>query len=310
MRIVFMGTPAFGVPTLKMLHDQGHTLMVVSQPNKPVGRKKTLAPTPIASCALALGLTLQQPIKIGDLYETLKAFEPELLITAAYGQYVPTNILALPSIDAINLHASLLPRHRGGAPIQRAIMHGDEETGISVMRMRKQLDAGEVFHQVRLPIQKNETAESLFEKLAPLAAQALLEAWFMIVDGHEPTPQDDRYATLSPNLSKEEEVLNFKQSAQTVDGHIRAFYPNPATYTFFEGKRLKVYQARPLNTPYDAAPGTIVELTEEGIIVACLKGSIELLEVQLEGKKRLTASAFVQGYQAETLLNVVLGPSS
>lgn len=310
MRIVFMGTPAFGVPTLTMLHDQGHTLMVVSQPDKPVGRKKTVTPTPVATCALVLGLNLKQPIKIGDLYEELKAFEPELLITAAYGQYVPTKILALPSIDAINLHASLLPRHRGGAPIQRAILEGDQETGISVMRMRKQLDAGEVFHQVRLPILNTDTSESLFEKLSELAPQALLEAWFMVVDGHEPTPQDDRYATLAPNLSREEEVLDFHQGADRVDCHIRAFYPNPATYTLFEGKRFKVYQARPLKTHYEATPGTIVALTEEGLVVACLEGSLELLDVQLEGKKRMSANAFKQGTQTEALLGVVLGGSS
>lgn len=310
MRIVFMGTPAFGVPTLTMLHEQGHTLMVVSQPNKPVGRKKTLTPTPIAACALDLGLTLKQPAKIGDLYDELKAFEPELLITAAYGQYVPTKILDLPSIDAINLHASLLPRHRGGAPIQRAILEGDQETGISVMRMRKQLDAGEVFHQVRLPILKTDTSESLFEKLAHLAPQALLEAWFMVVDKHSPTPQDDRYATLAPNLRREEEVLDFHQDADRLDCHIRAFYPNPATYTLFEGKRLKVYQARPLKKSYEATPGTIVALTEEGIVVACLEGSLELLDVQLEGKKRLSARAFKQGYHDKALIGVVLGTAS
>lgn len=302
-----MGTPAFGVQTLSLLHAQGHTLLVVSQPNKPVGRKKVWQDTPIAAHAKTLGLTLIQPEKINDAYEALKAFNPELILTAAYGQYVPSRILALPSLDCINLHASLLPRHRGGAPIQRALLEGDEKTGISVMRMVKTLDGGPVFTQVAIPIGPTDTSETLFETLAELAPQALMQAWEAIVKRQSPTPQEDTLATLAPNLSRGEERLDFTQDATRLDRHIRAFYPAPATYTTYEGKRLKVYRATPLDDHYPEAPGTIVALEGEGILVACGQGAIRLEEVQLEGKKRLPIEAFIQGIPEEKLLKVTLG---
>ena len=307
MRIIFMGTPTFGVPTLNLLHQQGHTLLVVCQPSKPVGRKRVLTPPPIAQRALELNLPLYQPEKISTLYETLKAFDPELIVTAAYGQYVPTKILALPSIDAINLHGSLLPKYRGGAPIQRAIMDGETTTGISIMRMVKTLDGGPVFLKHEVPITAEDTSETLFEKLSNLAPVALMDAWEQIVTKTPPVPQDDTQATFAPNLTREEEVLQFTQPNTHVDAHIRAFYPSPATYTTFEGKRLKVFKAIPLETAHSATPGTIIKLHDQGPVVACKTGALVLCDLQLEGKKRLLGEDFLKGIDASRLLGAKFG---
>lgn len=309
MRLIFMGTPAFALPTLDYCVTHHTVVAVVSQPSKPVGRKRLLTPPPVAEQALRLGLPLYQPETIASLIETLQALEPDVIVTAAYGQFLPQQVLAIPSVDIINVHGSLLPKHRGGAPIQRAIEHGDTETGITIMRMVKRMDAGGIFHQERIPIEKDETTETLFAKLAHLGPIALDKAWDKIIKRVPPTPQDEGLVTYAPNLKPEEEILDFSRSALTLERKIRAFYPSPSTYTFLDGVRLKVYRAVALDHTTKAVPGTLLGYGTQGLYVATGDGVLALQELQLEGKKRMPVDVFKQGVPLTAETPVVLKPT-
>ncbi len=308
MRIVFMGTPAFALPTLKYCVTHHTVVAVVSQPSKPVGRKRLLTPPPVAQEAVRLGLTLFQPEKINTLYETLQALDIDLIVTAAYGQFLPKRILALPKVDCINVHGSLLPKHRGGAPIQRAIEQGDLETGITIMRMVERMDAGGMFHQERCAIDPKDTSETVFDKLAALGPVALDKAWDKIVKGHPPIIQDETLATYAHTVRPEEEVLDFTLPARVLERKIRAFYPSPATHTYLEGLRLKVYGATALERASEALPGTLLGYHAEGLYVATGEGILALQDLQLEGKKRLPVTAFQSGYPLNSLSAVALQP--
>lgn len=307
--IIFMGTPDFSVPILEKLHEDYNVAMVISQPDKPVGRKRVMTPPPVAKAAKALGLPLFQPERIRDeaAIGEIEGIEPDLIITAAYGQILPKALLEVPRFGAVNVHASLLPRHRGGAPIHRAIMEGDDETGVTLMYMAEGLDSGDVISSTATQIRDSDDTGTLHDRLSQMGADLLMEALPDILAGRNArTPQDESSVTVSPNISKQDERLDWSKDARTVFNHIRGLSPWPGAYTEIDGKRLKIYGANPPEGTSKDAPGTIVGMTPDGMEIACGDGgTIEVTEVQLAGKKRTDASEFAAGRQ--NIAGTVLG---
>ncbi len=307
--IIFMGTPDFSVPVLEALHRNHGVAMVISQPDKPVGRKRVMTPPPVAAAAKKMGIPLFQPdrIKAEEAVEKIKGLEPDLIITAAYGQILPKALLEIPPLGAINVHASLLPRHRGGAPIHRAILEGDSKTGVSIMYMAEGLDSGDVIAKRATAISDDDNTGTLHDRLSEIGAALLLETLPAVLDRtNVRTPQDPSEVTVSPNISKGDEQLDWQNDARTVFNHVRGLSPWPGAYTTFNEKRLKLYGAKPPAGRTDKAPGTITEETDSGFRVACGDGyTVEVTEVQLSGKKKTDAQNFAAGRQ--DLIGAVLG---
>lgn len=302
--IIFMGTPDFSIPVLKALHKQYDVALVVSQPDKSAGRKKILTPPPVATLAAELDIPLFQPqkIKAGESVEKIKALDPDLIITAAYGQILPKELLETPRLGAINVHASLLPRHRGGAPIHRAILEGDEESGISIMYMEEGLDSGDIIRQQSVPITDSDDTGTLHDKLCEIGAELLIETLPSVLDGtNDMRRQDGSKVTVSPNISKADEKLDFTNGARAVFNHIRGLSPWPGAHTTMDGKRLKIYGANAPHGKSQNAPGTVEAVTDSGFTVVCGDGLlIEITEVQLAGKKKTDAQNFIAGRQDMT----------
>lgn len=296
-RIIFMGTPDFSVPILEDLSAGFNVVLVVSQPDKPVGRKRILTPPSVISKAHELGLETFQPerIKDEDAIERIKSFEPDIIITAAYGQILPKELLEIPPYGAINVHASLLPRHRGGAPIHRAIIEGDSESGVTIMYMEEGLDSGDMISQASTEITSSDTTGSLHNRLSEIGSKLLLDTLPDIFnDAHTASPQDESLVTYSPNISKEDERLDWTHSARLVDCRIRGLSPWPGAYTMHEGARVKLYFSKFINAPTKSEAGTIVSKTENGFTVACGDGKlIEVTEMQPAGKKRMDAAQWI-----------------
>jgi len=305
MRIVFLGTGDIGVPTLESLLKEGsghHVAAVVTQPDKPAGRKLELRPPAIKTVALAHGVPVLQPVKIRqpDAVEELRSFAPEVLVVMAYGQILPRTVLDLPPVACLNLHASLLPRHRGAAPIQAAIESGDHESGITVMYMAEGLDTGDMLLEATLPIRRRETGGSLHDRLAQISPGALAEALDLLAAGKAPrTPQDDTLATYAAKLSREHGEIRWTASRQEIDRKIRAMNPWPSAHTWVpspEGPRkLKVFGCIQYRRA-GGTPGTVLRADRNGILVAAGEGAILLRDVQLEGKRRMKAHEFLLGH--------------
>jgi methionyl-tRNA formyltransferase len=299
IRSVFMGTPAFAVPSLEALGACTELVGVVSQPDKPRGRGLASAPSPIAEAALARGLPLIRPAKIRDseALATLARWRPDLLVVAAYGRILPTAILALPTIAPINVHASLLPRHRGAAPVAAALLAGDARTGVTIMRMVEEMDAGDVLLQRELAILPEDTTGALTARLAELGAAALRDACVRLRgDGLTPVPQDPARITYAPRLTKEDGRIRWGDAAVAIERRVRAFTPWPSAFTTLAGRTVKVLRAR-LAAEYPPAgtdPGTILAVGDV-VRVATGDGALELLTLQAEGKRPLGARAFVAG---------------
>lgn len=294
-----MGTPAFAVPSLEALAATTTVVGVVSQPNKPQGRGLTAAVTPVARTAAKLDLPLIQPptLRIPEARATIAGWQPDLLVVAAYGKLLPNSLLDLPTLAPINVHASLLPRHRGAAPIQYAIVAGDTDTGITIMRMTAELDAGDMLLQRTLPIADDDTGATLTSRLAPLGATALNEAIAALRgDGLEPVPQDSASVTYAPRLEREHGHIDWTEAADVLARKVRAFTPWPSTFTQLGKRLVKVVDARSDRTPIPAStPGTIVAIDDACIRVATGTGTLVLTTLQLEGKKALPAPAFARG---------------
>ena len=295
--IIFMGTPDFSVGVLDAIHEAFNILLVVSQPDKPVGRKRILTPPPVITRAQELGLETFQPEKIKDqeAIDYIKSFEPDIIVTAAYGQILPKSLLEFPKHRAVNVHASLLPRHRGGAPIHRSIMEGDSESGVTIMYMEEGLDSGDIISQASTPITADDTTGDLHDRLSEIGASLIVDTLSDIFnDTHTHTPQDDSHVTFSPNISKEDEKINWQNTAAEVDFHIRGLSPWPGAYSIVEGNRMKFYFSKVGDKQADKAPGTIVSDTTDGFLVAAGDGNtVEILEVQPAGKKRMPASNYI-----------------
>ncbi len=306
MRIVFIGTGEIGVPSLRaLLHAPEHEVIgAVTQPDKPVGRAQVIQPSPIKAALAGSGIPLLQPRKLREdaAIAELRALAPEAIVVMAYGQILPKSVLEIPPIACLNLHASLLPRHRGAAPIQAAIAAGDNETGITVMFMDEGLDTGDILLQVPLSISPNETGGSLHDRLAEIAPAALLAALAQLNAGSAPRiPQEDALATYAAKLERTNGRIDWTQDASTIERHIRAFDPWPGTFTELtdaagKTRHLKIFRAR-LIPEIAAPPGTITR-PDESVVVATGCGGLRLDEVQLEGKRRMPAAEFFRGFSS------------
>ncbi len=295
-RVVFMGSPAFAVPILEALAAHYPVVGVVTQPDRPAGRGNRLTPPPVKVRAQELGLPVFQPERVSrpEAVERLKAWKPDLIIVAAYGQILKPRVLQIPPYGCINVHASLLPRWRGAAPVAYAIWHGDEETGVTIMLMDEGLDTGPILAQRKTPILPDDTAATLGERLARLGAELLLETLPGYLSGAiQPQPQDDRQATYAPRLKREDGRLDFAQPAQKLARQVRAFHPWPGTFTFWKGKRLKVLRARAFDFP-SPGPGQPL-IIGDAPAVGTGEGVLILKQVQLEGRRPMDGSEFLRG---------------
>ncbi len=304
MRIVFMGTPAFAVASLEALIGAGHEVIgAFSQPDRPVGRHHDkLQPTPVKEHAQAHGIPVFQPEKLRDgaALAILKELDPELIVVAAYGRILPDSILALPSKGCINVHSSLLPKYRGAAPINWAILNGDDVTGVTIMHMAAELDAGDIIAQEATFISPIETAEELYNRLAVLGGEVLVKAVAEIEAGTAARiPQDPEKVTLAPMLSKAMSPVDWSRSAQEIFDQIRGLYPWPGVSTdVIGGEPVKLWRAQVVEKHTDAGPGAIIAASKQGIDVACgeLQHVLRILELQPQGGKRMTAAAYLAGH--------------
>ena len=297
-RVIFMGTPQFAVPALRALDEHHQVVGVVTQPDRRAGRGRKVVVSPVKQVALDRELPLFQPKTLGgpDVLARLAGWHPELIVVAAFGQLLPGPVLDLPSYGSINVHASLLPRYRGAAPISAAILDGEPVTGITIMRMDEGLDTGPILDQVECPIAPDDTTASLTAKLAELGAQLLVETLDGWLEGAiEARPQDDDAATYCDQLEKKDGLLDWSQPAAYLDRQVRACDPWPGAYTTWQGRRLKVLRARPHpGWKGEGRPGQVLVMGED-VGVGTGQGALELVEVQLAGKNPMPAGLFARG---------------
>lgn len=298
--IVFMGTPQFSVPILEGLvaHDY-QVLAVVTQPDRKVGRKQVLQQTPVKKAAVQLNLPVFQPEKLSgsQALADLIALQPDLIVTAAYGQFLPTKLLEAAKIAAINVHGSLLPKYRGGAPIQYAVLNGDSEIGITIMHMAKKMDAGDMIEQASIPIEASDDTGTLFDKLSYVGRDLLLKTLPSIIDQTAPrTPQDEAQVTFAYNITKEQEQLDIEQPATQLVNQIRALRPQPGAWLPINGQRTKLWQATVAETTTDQPAGVIVAINKKDFELAAGNGSVlKITEIQPAGKAKMPVQSFLNG---------------
>ncbi|GGB56989.1 methionyl-tRNA formyltransferase [Fictibacillus barbaricus] len=298
MKVLFMGTPDFSVPVLRQLVEDGYDVAgVVTQPDKPVGRKKEIKQTPVKEEAIKHGISVYQPIKLREDYKEILKLQPDLIVTAAYGQILPRAILEAPQFGCINVHASLLPKYRGGAPIHKSIIDGNDKTGITIMYMVEKLDAGDILTQVEVPIEEKDHVGSMHDKLSAAGAKLLSETIPLLVEGKiKPIPQVDEEVSFAWNITREQEKINWTLTGEEIYNHIRGLHPWPVAYTYLNGQPLKVWWGEKQETNIDAEPGTVIAVQESGLQVATgNKTSIIITDLQLSGKKRMLASDYLKG---------------
>jgi methionyl-tRNA formyltransferase len=305
MRIVFMGTPEFSVPPLEyLIRSEYRVVGVYTQPDKPTGRGRTLEQSPVKRVALAHGLEVFQPVKLRhpDEVQCLAALKPDLILVAAFGQILPQSVLDIPPFGCLNIHPSLLPKYRGATPIPSAILAGESETGVTIMLMDAGMDTGPVISQIIVGIEPQDTTESLTNRLAQAGVRLLGEALPLWFDRSlKPQPQDGKRATYTSPITKEDGVINWQMSAEEISRRVRAFYPWPGCYTWWQGKLLKILEAVTLHKDADLLPGKVVALASDQPAVVGVEtggGILGLLRVQLEGKRALTAAEFLLGQRA------------
>ena len=308
LKIIFAGTPEFAAAALKDLLTTEHQVIAVySQPDRPAGRGRKLTASPVKQIALEQGIPVYQPknLKGEEDLQVLEGLQADLMVVAAYGLILPQRVLDAPKLGCINIHASLLPRWRGAAPIQRAILAGDAETGITIMEMEAGLDTGPMFYKLACPITAEETGGSLHDKLARMGGEALLAALPGIADGSLPAqPQDDCQANYAAKLDKSEAQIDWNRTAIELQRQVAAFNPWPVAQTEYQGKKLRIWQAEALPADGVAAPGTVVNCSGEGIDVATGDGLLRILQLQLPGKRAMSAKDFLNAHQ---MLGALLG---
>lgn len=296
MKLIFMGTPDFAVPCLERLIEAGHEIAAVfSQPDKPRGRKMILTPPEVKVCALKQGLTVYQPksLRNDEAMELIKEIDPDCIVVAAYGKILPKAMLELPKYGCINVHGSLLPKYRGSAPIQWSVINGEKETGVTIMQMAEGVDTGDMLYQKAIPIGIDDTAESMFEKLSDLGGEMIVEALDLLEEGKlTPIKQDETLATHAPMLNKEIAVIDWNKSALEVHNLVRGLYSWPIAQTTLHGKKLKIYRTAVGKGSGEA--GTVISTSP--LTIACGEGAVVIEELQLEGKKRMDAKAFLIGH--------------
>ena len=304
MKIVFMGTPDFAVPALKKLAADGHEIaLVVTKPDAMKGRGNKVQASAVKECALALSLPVSQPEKVKGntaFIEQLQALAPDAVVVIAYGKILPKEILEIPLHGCLNVHGSILPRHRGAAPIQWTILAGDEEGGVSIMQMDEGMDTGDVLAESRVPVDAH-NAEELFDILSVKGADLIAETLAKIEAGEQITavPQEDALATYAPMITKKDGLLDFGRPADELERRVRGLYPWPGTYTYLDGQPFKIWTAGLAEGTPGAAPGTVLKADREGILIACGDGALLAKEVQAPGKKRMPADAYLKGHSIE-----------
>lgn len=307
IKVVFMGTPTFAVPILEKLIENYHVILVVSQPDKEKDRKGHLLETPIKKLALANNIEVYQPTKIKEEYQYIIDKQPDIIITCAYGQIIPEALLNYPKYGCINVHGSLLPKLRGGAPIHHAIINGEKETGITIMYMDKAMDSGDIISQKVLPILPEDNLDTLYEKMSLLGANLLQETLPDIIAGkNNRIKQDEKLVTFGYNITKEEEKINFNNSSLEIHNQIRGLSSIPGAYCYLDEKRLKIYASTLTNDKSKDAPGTISKIDKTGIYLSTKDNLLKITDIKLEGKKRCLVSDFVNGIKINDYLGKVL----
>jgi methionyl-tRNA formyltransferase len=303
-RIVFMGTPEFAVPSLKVLLDRGENVVcVVTQPDRPSGRGRKIMPPPVKELALQASIQVLQPntVKGTEFLEELRQFSPDIIALTAYGKILPGSIINLPPHGTINVHGSLLPKYRGAAPIQWALINGEKETGVTIMQMNEGIDTGNILLQEKIVIAPDDTAGSLSIKLAELGGKILGKTLDLLrADRLQPTKQDDMQASHAPLLSKEKGLVDWSQSAEHISCLIRGLDPWPTTYTILSGKRLRLFSPRVIDrnicgSPF-VEPGTVISTENNGLLITTGKDCLLVREIQAEGSRRMSVEAFISGH--------------
>lgn len=306
LKVIFMGTPEFCVPILKTLIDNCNVIGVVTQPDKEVGRKKEIVFSPIKKVALENNIKVLQPVKIREEYEDIIILNPDIIITCAYGQIIPEVILNNPRLGCINVHASLLPKLRGGAPIHKAIIEGYTKTGITIMYMDKGMDTGDMISKVEVEIEDNDTAETLHDKLQKVSVPLLMDTLPSIIDGtNKREKQNDSEATYAYNVSREEEHIDFNKTSKEVYNRIRGLNSWPGSYAVLDDKNVKLWSSVISDKIYDKKPGTIVNISKEGICVVTKDSSILITELQMPGKKKVLVKDFINGIKKEDYIGKI-----
>ncbi len=304
MKIIFMGTPDFAAGALKALIGAGHEiLLAVTQPDRPRGRSKELIPPPVKVCAQEHGIPVFQPrrIKTPEAVEELKKYQADIYIVAAFGQILSQEILDMPRYGCLNIHASLLPKYRGASPIQHAILRGEERTGVTIMQMDAGIDTGDMLYRKEIPIEGTDNYESLHDRLMVLGGEAIVEALPLLEQGRlVPEAQREELSSHAPLIDKSMGRIDFSKEAEAIDRQIRAMTPWPSAYTSYRGKQLKIWLAEPAAEDAGSRiPGEILETGKDQITVAAGKGALRICELQLEGKKRMTAHDFLLGVKMQ-----------
>ncbi|WP_455222001.1 methionyl-tRNA formyltransferase [Kaarinaea lacus] len=303
LEIIFAGTPEFAAESLKALMQTSHNLLAVyTQPDRPAGRGRKLKPSPVKQLALEHDIPVLQPasLKTDEAQQELRAFNADLMVVVAYGLLLPRAVLQAPRLGCINVHASLLPRWRGAAPIQRSILEGDQETGVTIMQMDEGLDTGDMLLVRTTPIHEDDTAQSLHDRLADIGARALVDSLNLLMDDQlQPQKQDDARATYATKLQKSEARINWQQSAEQIQRQIRAFNPWPVAQTFIDGDTLRVWNALCVNETSEQVPGTVIHESKAGIDVATGDGVLRITQLQLPGGKPLAVSDFINAHSLQ-----------
>lgn len=307
LKVVFMGTPTFSVPILEALIEKTNVILVVSQPDREKDRKGNLLSTPIKELALKHNIEVYQPSNIKQNYQKIIDVNPDIIITCAYGQIIPEELLNYPKYKCINVHGSLLPKLRGGAPIHHAIIDGETETGITIMYMDKKMDAGDIISQRKIKIDDNDNLDVLYEKMSYLGRDLLMDTLESIVDGtNNRKKQDKKKVTYAPNITKEEEKINFDKSGIEIHNLIRGLSSSPCAYCFLDEKRMKIFTSILTNIPSKYPAGTIEKIDKSGIYVSTIDNIIVFTDIMLEGKKRCLVSNFINGINIKDYLGKVL----
>ena len=304
MKLVYMGTPDFAVPPLTALVEAGHEVAaVVTQPDKPKGRGKAVLMTPVKEKALSYGIPVYQPARVKkdeDFLKTLREINPDAIVVAAFGQILPKEILELPKYGCVNIHASLLPKYRGAAPIQWAVIDGEKESGITTMMMDVGLDTGDMLDRTVIPLAEDETGGSLFEKLSRAGGPLILKTLEALENGTAVrTKQPEEGATYAGMLDKSLGNIDWTQSAAKIERLIRGLNPWPSAYTGYKGKTMKLWAADVLKGTFEGVPGEIIKVEKERFLVRTGDGALAVKELQLEGKKRMDAASFLRGFSLE-----------
>ncbi|KKB42309.1 methionyl-tRNA formyltransferase [Bacillus thermotolerans] len=310
--IVFMGTPDFSVPVLNALIGDGyHIQAVVTQPDRPVGRKRVMTPPPVKAAALEHGLPVLQPEKLRGSEELQQIIDmnPDVIVTAAYGQILPNELLEAPAYGCVNVHASLLPELRGGAPIHYAILQGKKKTGITIMYMAEKLDAGDIISQAEVTIEETDHVGSLHDKLSQTGARLLSETLPKLIAGEvSPVKQDESKASFASNIRREQEKIDWSKQGEDIYNHIRGLHPWPVAYTTLEGQVVKIWWGEKTPAGKEAPPGTIIAVEEDGFVVATGNDTaIKVTDLQPSGKKRMSAEQYLRGAGAHIAPGLKLG---